>query len=508
MANKRYLMGIDIGTQSTRAAIIDLDGHVIASASSPQDMLTPRPGWAEQEPRKWWQTTIQNIRQVFSDGAVSQKQILAIGVSGQMHGTVPVNPDGQLLVERVQLWCDKRPAQLVETFTARPETAEAYRIAGSPPVSSWLGFKILWEKTNRPQLYQQTWKFLLPKDYVNYHLTGVAATDHSEASGAFLMDVETEVWSEELASLLGLEISKLPDIYPSSRVIGGVTAEAAAATGLLEGTPVVAGGGDMLCMLLAAGITRPGIASDVTGTSGIFSVFTEKPVLDPRLMNLHHVMPGWIPFGIIDSGGGALKWFKDSFCHAEIMEAQQQDIEVYDLLNEMGALVEPGAEGVLFFPYLMGERTLGSPYARGVFFGLTPRAGKGTLVRAIMEGITFELRRTLEIVETAGHPVEMVYHNGGGAKSDLWNQIKADIYQKTVKTFESSEGGILGSAILAGVGAGVFPDPATGAARWIRVAREFHPRPENSERYDALFDLFKELHDRLQAPYNSLAAIL
>jgi xylulokinase len=508
MTHKRYVMGIDIGTQSTRAAVLDLDGRVITSAGTSQDMLTPRPGWAEQDPNNWWDTTVKNIGHIFESGDVSPNQMLAVGVSGQMHGTVPLGHRGELLANRVQLWCDKRPAHLVDAFKQRPETAQAYRIAGSPPVSSWLGFKILWEKNHRFEVYEQTWKFLLPKDYINFRLTGVAATDYSEASGAFLMDADTGEWSDELAGLLGIEIQKLPDIHPSSKIIGHVTAAAAQATGLLEGTPVVAGGGDMLCMLLAAGITRPGIASDVTGTSGIFSVFTETPVFDPRLMNLHHVIPGWIPFGIIDSGGGALKWFRDSFFQSEISRAQEQGKEVYDLLNEMAEQVEPGAEGVLFYPYLMGERTLGTPYARGVFFGLTPRSGKGALVRAIMEGITFELRRTLEIVESAGHPVEVVYHNGGGANSDLWNQIKADIYQKVVKTFESSEGGILGAGILAGTGAGVYSDPAAGAERCLRVAKEYFPRPGTCERYDALFELFKDLHDRLQAPYNTLSTIV
>ena len=501
-------MGIDIGTQSTRAALIDSDGHILDSASTLQEMYTPRPGFAEQDPEIWWNTTIQNIQQIFSKGKFSPDQVIAIGVSGQMHGTVPMGPDGELLAHRVQLWCDKRPAQLVDQFTARPETAEAYRIAGSPPVASWLGFKILWEKIHRPDIYANTWKFLLPKDYINYQLTGVPGTDHSEASGAFLMDAQTWNWSDDLIGLLGLDHDKLPEIHPAAHVIGHVSSQAAAHTGLREGTPVVAGGGDMLCMLLAAGITRPGVASDVTGTSGIFSVYTTKPVLDPRLMNLHHVMPGWITFGIIDSGGGALKWFKDSFCHAEIAQARSMGVEVYELLNELAAEVEPGSEGLLFFPYLMGERTLGTPYARGVFFGLTPRADKGSLVRAIMEGITFELRRTLEIVESAGCPVDVVYHNGGGAMSDIWNQIKADIYRKEVRTFESAEGGILGSAILAGVAAGVYTDPVAGAQRCLRVAKSFTPRAETEERYNALFELFKELHDRMQVPYDRLAEII
>ncbi len=501
------LMGIDIGTQSTRAALLDREGRVIASASTPQEMQTPRPGWAEQDPQVWWDSTVVNIRQALAQAGIAPQEILGVGVSGQMHGTVPIGAGGELLSHGVQLWCDKRSAELVDEFKSRPEAPDAYRIAGSPPVPNWFGFKIKWVQVHQPEIYRRTWKFVLPKDFINFQLTGAIATDYSEASGSFLMDAATRTWSEELTRQVGIDRDKLPELHAASDVIGRVTPEAAGLTGLAEGTPVVAGGGDMLCMLLAAGITRPGRASDVTGTASIMSVFTEAPVLDERLMNLHHVMPGWIPFGIIDSGGGSLKWFKDSFCQAEIAEAQKRGGEVYDILNGLAAQVEPGAEGLLYFPYLMGERTLGTPYARGVFFGITPRTGKGAMVRAIMEGVTFELRRTLEIVEGAGHQVSAIYHSGGGAYSDVWSQIKADIYQKKVMTFETSEGGILGSAVLAGVGAGVYTDPASGIERCLRVAREFEPRPEWGDRYGVMFRLFKELHDLLQSPYNQLARI-
>lgn len=503
----KLLMGIDVGTQSTRVALLDLEGHVVASASTPQEMQTPRPGWAEQDPQIWWENTVTNIRRVLAQTGVSPQSILGIGVGGQMHGTVPINSKGELLSHGVQMWCDKRSAELVDQFKAQPGTEKAYRIAGSPPVPNWFGFKIKWIQVFQPEIYQKTWKFILPKDYINFKLTGAVATDHSEASGSFLMDAKSEDWSDELIRLMGIDREKLPDIHASYEVIGKVNAETARLTGLLEGTPVVAGGGDMLCMLLAAGITQPGRASDVTGTASILSVFTPEPVLDVRLMNLHHVMPGWIPFGIIDSGGGSLKWFKDSFCQSEIAEAQQRSIEVYDILNKLAEEVEPGAEGLLYYPYLMGERSLGTPYARGVFFGITPRTGKGAMVRAIMEGVTFELRRTLEIVESAGHQVNVVYHSGGGAYSDLWSQIKADIYQKKVVTFETSEGGILGSSILAGVGAGVFQDPASGAERCLRIAKEFLPREQWSNRYNAMFTLFKDLHDRIQESFNQLARI-
>ncbi len=504
---EQYLMGIDIGTQSTRAALLDLDGKVAASASTAQDMQTPRPGWAEQDPQIWWDSTVSNIQRTLRSSDISPDQIAGIGVSGQMHGCVSIDEHGDLLSHGVQLWCDKRSADLVEQFKTRPDAAKAYRIAGSPPVANWFGFKIKWVQVHQPEVYEKAWKFILPKDYINYKLTRAIATDHTEASGAFLMDAFKEDWSPALIEQVGIEASLLPPIHASSAVIGKVNRQAAELTGLAQGTPVVAGAGDMLCMLLAAGITHPGTASDVTGTSSIFSVFTEEPVFDERLMNLHHVMPGWIPFGIIDSGGGSLKWFKDSFCQTEIEKARSSNGEVYDILNTLAAAVEPGGEGLLYYPYLMGERTLGTPYARGVFFGVTPRTGKGEMVRAIMEGITLELRRTLEIVENAGHTVDVIYHSGGGAYSDVWSQIKADIYKKKVAVFETSEGGILGSAILAGAGAGVYVSPAAGVEHCLRVAKEFTPNPGLEQRYNYLFELFKDLHDRLQEPYNRLPGI-
>lgn len=343
-------MGIDIGTQSSRVALLDLHGHIVASAGALQDMQTPRPGWAEQDPQMWWDNTVNNTRRVLSQPGISPKDILGIGVSGQMHGAVPLDSKGELLSHGVQLWCDKRSADLVEQLKTQPGFGKAFHIAANPPVANWVGFKLKWIQVFQPEIYSKIWKVIVPKDYINYKLTGAVVIDHSEASGAFLMDAKTKKWSNELIQLVGIDGEKLPEIHAAYEVIGKVTAEVANLTGLLEGTPVVAGGGDMLCMLLAAGITQPGRASDVTGTSSIMSVFTEEPVFDPRLMNLHHVMPGWIPFGIIDSGGGSLKWFKDSFCQREVAEAKQKNIEVYDILNELAQAVEPGTEGLFYYP--------------------------------------------------------------------------------------------------------------------------------------------------------------
>lgn len=502
---RQLLMAIDIGTQSTRVALLDLKGRVMARASTPQEMMTPRPGWAEQDPDLWWHNALDNIHKVMEQAEATPGEVVAVGVCGQMHATVPLGKNGELLSHGVQLWCDKRSAELVDIFKDGPHVEEAMRLAGNPPVANWLGFNIQWLKVNEPDLYEKTWKIVLSKDFINYRLTGEIATDWSEASGSFLMDAKTDSWSPKLVEYLDLDMEKLPEVHASSDVVGRITADAAELTGLAEGTPVVVGAGDMLCMLLSSGLTEPGRASDITGTASIMAVYVEEPVLDPRLMNLHHAIPGWIPFGITDSGGGALKWFKDKLCQAEEAEAERIGKDVYDILNPKAAAIEPGSEGLLFFPYLMGERSLGTPFARGVFFGLTPRIGTGAMVRAIMEGVTLELRRTLEIVEGAGNTVREVYTIGGGARSDLWSQIKADIYKKPVYTFEASEGGILGSAILAGVGAGVYADARAGAEQCLRVDKGFQPDLSRAARHDYLYGLFKEVHDRMQEPFDKLA---
>ncbi len=504
---KECLLGIDIGTQSSRAALIDLGGKVIASKSQELELYTPRAGWAEQDPQIWWETTADNIQAVLRQSDIPPKNVLGVGVSGQMHGTVPLGSKGELLSHGVQLWCDKRSASIVDEFKKRPDAASTHLISGSPPAAAWFGFKIKWVQRNEPDLYRKTWKFVVPKDFINFRLTGVASIDYSEASGSFLMDARREAWSEEVIARLDLDLDKLPMLHPASQVIGRVAPEAARATGLVEGTPVVAGGGDMLCALLAAGITQPGSACDITGTASHLSVFTLGPVQDERLMNLHHVMPGWIPFGIIDSTGGTLKWFKDTFCQEEIALGQKTGRSPYAILDKDAAAVEAGAEGLLFFPYMMGERTFGTPYARGVFFGLCLRTSKGAIARAIMEGVTFELRRTLEVVEAAGNRVDEVRTTGGGAQSALWSQIKADIYQKPVVTFEVLEGSVLGAAILAGVGAGAYPDERTGAERTIRLGPVFKPNLANKPRYDYLFDLFKDMHDRMQGPFNRFSTL-
>jgi xylulokinase len=504
---RELLLGIDVGTQSTRVALLDLEGRVVASASGSYDLVTTRPGWAEQDPETWWDVTVQGIRAVLAQAAVQPGELLAVGTDAQMHATVPLDAHGNLLSHSVQLWCDKRAAALVEEHTRRHDLQAAMRLAANPPLPAWIGFKMLWLKTCAPELYDRAATFVAGQGFINHRLTGQAAMDWSEASGSFLLDARTLAWSPELAEQVGVDLGKLPPVLPSTAVVGTITPEAARQTGLLAGTPVVAGAGDMMAMLVAAGLAQSGRALDISGTASDFCVFTERPVTDRPFMNLHHAMPGWIPFGIAEAGGGSLKWFKDRLCAAERLQATAEGREVYDVLDAAASAVEPGSEGLLFLPYLMGERVLGSPFSRGVFFGITHRTDIGAMMRSIMEGVCFDLRRTLEIVEAAGTRVAEVYTTGGGARSALWSQIKADVYDRPVYTLQASEGGVLGSAIMAGVGVGVYADIAAGAARCVHVDRRFEPIAAHRARYAALYDLFLDIHDRLQEPFARLSSL-
>ena len=422
-----------------------------------------------------------------------------------MHGPVAIRSDGSLTGDRVQLWNDKRCAALVEEMSNSDDLGWMMKTTANAPATSWTGFKLQWLQRNRPEVFGQAHTFLVPKDFINFRLTGEPATDPSEASGSYMFDASKLKWSTEAADRLGLETSVLPEVVSSHEVIGVVTAAVSTQTGLSPGTPVVAGGGDMLCTLLGSGLWEPGIASDITGTSSLLSTFAHSPVADARVMNLHHVCDAWVPFGIVSAGGLSLSWYLDHLRDADGQPADRS-FDDYDSISARATAVSPGAEGLLFFPYLLGERTLGSPYSRGALVGLTPRHSRGSIVRAIMEGVTFELRRALEVCQSADSPVEGIIHSGGGASSDLWSQIKADIYQLPVSTLNQTECGLFGSAALAAVGAGMFTDPVAAARRGLRTLKTFEPNPDHRELYDELFEIFRTIHESLQQPYRSIAA--
>lgn len=489
------LLAIDIGTQSTRALVITATGTILAKASYEYGLQTPHPGWAQQDAEEWWQATVATIQSVLQQSGVDPGAIACVAVDSQMHATIPIDRAGQVIAPAVQLWCDKRAAGEIAAFERQSFPVEPFTLAGNQPTTAWQGFKIRWMQHHQPEIFARAWKIVTASTFVVFRLTEMLAISYAEASGTYCMDATRETWSDDLIHMLGINADHLPPIAPATSVIGRVTDHAARLTGLRAGTPVAVGAADFIAAALSSGLTKPGDAAEISGTSCLMAVVSEHALINPALMNLHHEIDGWVSYGVVETGGGALRWFRDQCCYEEIVTAQQTGQDVYTLMVEGTADVSPGADGVLFFPYLLGERLTGSPYSRGVFFGLHQSTDRRAMIRAILEGITFDLRRTLDTAEQAGVRVEQIRATGGGAQSDTWNQIRADIYNKPVVTLAGDEGSLTGTAILAGLTVGLWPDATTACDQLTQVRTVYEPRPDHSERYAALYEEFKALHD-------------
>lgn len=495
---KKVMLGIDIGTQSIRIALVDESGKILGIRQRSHFIETPKENWAVQDPASWWKCIKEECPRLIKETGVCKEQIISIGIDGHMHAAVPIDVEGKLLSNEVQMYCDKRNAQIVEDFILDTQNTEnIYNLTANLPITNWIGFKIKWLKEHQPNIYDKTWKFLTTKDYINYCLTGKAVIDVSEASGTFLMDSETCQWSETLVKEVGIDREKLPDIYESYDCIGTVTEEAADVLGLQAGISVAAGCGDTMANLMVTGMTEYGVLADITGTGSTICLYTEKPVKDKRLMNLRYSAQGWLAFGCLDSSGAAYRWFKDTLSESG----------TYESLNGLAEQTPTGAEKLFFYPYLAGERTLGSVHSRGMFIGLSTRHTKGHMVRAIQEGIAFEHQRALEIMKDAGYKIDCVYHSGGAAKGDLWNQIKADIYGTEVRTIEESESAVLGAALLGGKAAGLYDDLLGKANELLNVKRSYEPNPKNHKMYQEHFEMYKEIHDILQPSFNKLGSM-
>jgi sugar (pentulose or hexulose) kinase len=412
-----YVVAIDVGTQSTRAALVDVRGLVHDAASSAIELYTPRPGWAEQDPEDLWETTVANIAAVI--GRNPRASIGAVGVGAQMHGVVALGASGASLTARAAIWSDKRCLDQVNAFERRPDSEELSHLAGNRPLPAWAGFKMGWLRAEVPDAYKKAESLLVVKDFLNYRLCGQVTTDPAEASGSFLCDAATGQWSDALMEALGVDRAKLPEIVDSWSVIGTVTREVAGRTGLAEGTPVVAGSGDMMCQLLGSGITKPGRFGLVSGTASIMSLAAESASPDFRIMNLRSASGDWIRFGIVDAAGESLRWFVDTFCLGEGPEDPAGGrMGSPESLDPLAAQVEAGSGGLLFFPYLLGERTLGSSRSRASFVGATIRHERAHFLRALSRGSAgpyplHRRRRREQLVEP--DPSRRLRQSGAGA---------------------------------------------------------------------------------------------
>lgn len=492
------LLGLDVGTSGCKAVLIEPDGAVKAEAITEYAMQIPRPGWAEQNPEDWWQATIASVRWVLA--SAGGETIVGIGLTGQMHGLVLLDEDGNVLRPCI-MWNDQRTAVQCAEIEQKVGRAKLIELAGKPALTGFTAGKILWVREQEPEVYRRVRHVFLPKDYVRYRLTGTFAMDVADGSGTLLVDVRKRVWSDELLSLLDIPREWLPALHESHEVVAEVSVEAASGTGLRAGTPVVAGAGDQAAQSIGTGIAGEGIVSVTVGTSGVVFAATSRYTFDPtgELHAYCHALPDtWHLMGVTLSAGGSLRWFRDALCQLEKAEAARTGLDAYDIITKLAATVPAGSDGLLFLPYLTGERTPhADPHARGVFFGLSLRHTKAHMARAVLEGVTFSLRECLDLLCALGQSCARVRVSGGGSRSTFWRQMMADVFATEIVEVNVTQGAAYGAALLAGVGVGVYRDAWEACDRAVHETGSTKPGPEAGTYADA--------YRRYRALYPALA---
>lgn len=501
------LLGIDIGTSGAKAVIIDVEGNSVASATCEYPMYTPRPLWCEQDPLDWWSATVLAIRKALDKIGVAAGQIEGVGLTGQMHGLVLLDKWGKSLRPCI-MWNDQRTGAQCKAITASIGNERLLELIANPVLPGFTAPKIIWVRDNEPEVYSQIANLLLPKDYVRYRLTGEIATEVSDASGTALLNVRGRNWSVEMLSALDIPARWMPLCLESQEVSGRISAEAAAQTGLIAGTPVVGGGGDQAAQAVGSGILRKGTLSVTLGTSGVVFAATEQFLLEPhgRLHAFCHAIPNrWHLMGVMLSAAGSLRWYRDVIGQQEVAQANSSGIDAYDILTAQAEGVPAGSEGLIFLPYLSGERTpYPDPDARGAYIGLTLRHDKRHLVRAVLEGVAYGLRDSLELMRAIGVEINQVRTSGGGARSHLWRQIIADVFDSEIVLTNVTEGAAFGSALLAGVGAGVYRSIDEACAATVRITDTVEPGP-NKSIYTDHYSIYNSLYPTLAPTFKRLS---
>lgn len=505
-----YLIGIDVGTSATKTVLFDQTGTVVASASKEYPLYQPHNGWAEQKPEDWRDAVLDTLAEVVKESGAAVGDIKGIGISGQMHGLVMLDERGEVLRPSI-IWCDQRTGAEVEDMLRMMPRERWIEITANPPLTGWTAAKILWVRKNEPEVYKRCRHILLPKDYIRYVLTGVFATEVSDASGMQLLDVPGRCWSGEVLKALSIDPELLGTVYESCQVTGTILPEIAAATGLTEETKVVGGAGDNAAAAVGTGVVKDGTAFTTIGSSGVVFAHSSQVTIDPkgRVHTCCAAVPGtWHVMGVTQGAGLSLKWFKDNFCQDYVEEAKGQGVDVYDLINRDVQAVEPGSDKLIYLPYLMGERTPHlDPDCRGVFFGLSAIHTKAHMLRAVMEGVSYSLSDCNDILREMNISVDQMMACGGGGKSPVWRQMLSDLYGCPVKTVVQTEGPALGVAILAGVGCGIYESVEAACDKLISENQSTSPVEEEKKRYALYHDLYKELYKNLKDSYKKLAKL-
>lgn len=491
------LLGIDVGTGGTRALLIDDTGRVLASRTAEhKPFASPQTGWAEQDPVDWWRACCEAVRQLLSAAATPSSQIAAVGFSGQMHGAVLLDSAGAPLRPSL-IWCDQRTAEEARDLTKQIGQNQLIAWTCNPALTNFTLTKLLWVRNHEPHLFEKFRMLQLPKDYVRFRLTGDYAMDMADASGTLLLDVANRRWSAEMTNASEINPSVLPQLFESCEVCGKVSAAGAEATGLAAGTPVVAGAGDQAAGAVGLGVVSPGAVHATIGTSGVVFASTDRPQMDPRgrLHTFCHAIPNrWHVMGVTQAAGLSLRWFRDQFGLAAATGSDS-----YDALAEEAASIPPGSDGVMWAPYLMGERTPHlDPEARAALVGLAANHRRAHVVRAILEGVAFSLRDTFAIFDEMNVSVKNIRLGGGGARSPLWRQIQADVYGHAVEMVEAEEGAAYGAALLAGVGAGVWKSVDEACRQTVRVSSVVDPNRESSTIMERQYRRYRRVYPALR----------
>jgi xylulokinase len=490
-----YFLGIDVSTTATKALLIDTHGIVIAVAATEYPFETPHPLWSEQDPDLWWEGTQKSIRTVITKSGVAAENIQAVGLTGQMHGLVLLDEAGLVLRPAI-LWNDQRTQTQCDQIHELIGREKFISISGNVALTGFTAPKILWVAENEPDVYAQVRHILLPKDYIRLRLTGEYGMDKAGGSGTVLFDLKQRNWSIELLDALHIKPEWLPPTFEGSVVTGVISPSAASATDLKAGTPVVAGGGDQAAQAVGVGAVEPGIIGLTVGTSGVVFATTPSALIEPegRLHAFCHAVPGaWHFMGVMLSAAGSLQWYRDTLA---------PDMSFDELVNE-AVDVPPGSEGLQFLPYLSGERTPHpDPHARGAFIGLTIRHKRAHLTRAVMEGVSFGLKDIFTLIQNSGlKGIAQVRASGGGTKSLLWRQILASVLDSELVTVNTTEGAAFGAALLAGVGAGAWPDVLTACRQTIQITGQITPVLHDVTAYAQSYQVYRELYPALKTLY-------
>jgi xylulokinase len=507
-----YYLGIDIGTTGTRAVLINEQGRVIGGRSADHEPISsPFPQWAEQNPEDWWTAAKLAVSKVLQATKVKSDEVHSIGLSGQMHGLVLLDKNHQVLRPSI-IWCDQRCQVEADAITNTVGYDKLIEITCNPALTGFTAPKLAWVKAHEPKVYDQINKVILPKDYIRFQLTGQFASEVSDASGTTLFDVVNRSWSREIIQALQFNPEWFPRVRESVEISGQLSSAVARELDLKAGIPIVGGGGDQASGGVGNGIASSGIVSSTIGTSGVVFAFMENPARDQkgRVHTFCHAVPQkWHVMGVTQGAGLSLRWLRDQFGAQEASLSQFLKQDSYELLTQQAAQAKPGCEGLIFLPYLMGERTPHlDPNARGVLFGVTGRHTRADVIRCVLEGVAYSLKDSFMIFDEMGVGVTQVRASGGGGRSSLWRQIQADIFNKEICTVVADEGAAFGAALMAAVGAGGFSSVEEACTQSIELTNFTQPVPENAQRYQEFYELYRSLYGALKPSFDRVTRIV